>query len=206
MESRFGNSRNETAEEECIAKNIKALRKKRKITLQKLADMSGLTKGYISKIERSKKAPPYSTLNKVAIALAVDAALLLGENLDKSKGDKKISFTKQGGGRVVHTVNSLSEGSLYGYQYEALCSDKLWKNMEPYIIEPAFHEDALFQHEGEEFMFVLEGKHELIYGGERFTMREGDSVYFDAAVPHTGRSVGKKKARLLAVMFNYKRI
>jgi mannose-6-phosphate isomerase-like protein (cupin superfamily) len=78
--------------------------------------------------------------------------------------------------------------------------------MEPYIIEPAFDEDAIFQHEGEEFMFVLEGKHELIYGGERFTMREGDSVYFDAAVPHTGRSVGKKKARLLAVMFNYRRI
>jgi transcriptional regulator with XRE-family HTH domain len=206
MELRSGNSRNETAKEEGIAKNIKALRKKRKITLQKLADMTGLTKGYISKIERSRKAPPYSTLNKIAMALAVDAALLLGENLDESKGDKRISFTKQGGGRVAHTVNSLAEGSLFGYQYEALCSDKLGKNMEPYIIEPAFDEDAIFQHEGEEFMFVLDGKHELIYGGEKFIMREGDSVYFDATVPHTGRSVGKRKAKLLAVMFNYKRI
>jgi len=36
-------------------------------------------------------------------------------------------------------------------------------------------------------------------------MEKGDSVYFDASVPHTGRSLGKKKARLLAVMFNYRR-
>lgn len=107
---------------------------------------------------------------------------------------------------MVHTVNSLAEGSLYRYQYEALCSDKLGKNMEPYLIEPAFEEDAMFQHEGEEFIFVLEGRHELIYGGEKFTMEQGDSVYFDAGVPHTGRSIGKKKAKLFAMMFNYKRI
>jgi mannose-6-phosphate isomerase-like protein (cupin superfamily) len=55
-------------------------------------------------------------------------------------------------------------------------------------------------------MYVLEGTHELVYGGERFIMRKGDSVYFDASVPHTGVSIGKRKARLLAVMYNYKRL
>ena len=60
--------------EELISGNINTLRKKRKMTLEKLADLTGLTKGYLSKIERSKKAPPYSTLNKIAIALGVDAA------------------------------------------------------------------------------------------------------------------------------------
>ena len=67
--------------------------------------------------------------------------------------------------------------------------------MEPYIIEPAFEEEAVFQHEGEEFMLVLEGRHEFIYDGKTYIMEKGDSVYFDAAVPHTGKSIGKKKRR-----------
>jgi uncharacterized cupin superfamily protein len=78
--------------------------------------------------------------------------------------------------------------------------------MEPYIIEPAFGEEAIFEHEGEEFMYVLDGTHELVYGAQRFIMRKGDSVYFDATVPHTGRSIGTRKARLLAVMYNYRRL
>jgi mannose-6-phosphate isomerase-like protein (cupin superfamily) len=53
---------------------------------------------------------------------------------------------------------------------------------------------------------VLEGVHQFIYDGKEYIMEEGDSVYFDSSVPHTGRSLGKKKARLLAVMYNYKRI
>jgi transcriptional regulator with XRE-family HTH domain len=191
--------------EEFITKNIKKLRKQKKITLQQLADLTGLTKGYLSKIERAKKAPPYSTLNKIAVALNVDAAFLLGDNYNQSH-DKRISFTRKHKRKRIEQLGSIADGSLYGYRYEALAHDKHGKNMEPYIIEPAFKDEVLFQHEGEEFMFVLEGEHEFIYGGETYIMEKGDSVYFDAAVPHTGKSLGKKKAKLLAVLFSYKRI
>jgi transcriptional regulator with XRE-family HTH domain len=190
--------------EETIARNIYDLRKKRKITLDKLADLTGLTKGYLSKIERSKKAPPYSTLNKIAMAFGVDAASLLEEN-PRDKRNIQISFTSKSKGKSIKVVGSLAEGSLYGYNYEALAFDKSGKNMEPFIIEPSFDEEATFQHEGEEFMYVLEGKHELTYNGNRYLMQKGDCVYFDAAVPHTGRSLGNKKAKLLAVMYNYRR-
>ena len=191
--------------EALITKNIKELRKLKKITLQQLSDLTGLTKGYLSKIERAKKAPPYSTLNKIAIALNVDAASLLGNHLDKSQ-DKRISFTRKQDRKRIEQIGSIADGSLYGYRYEALAYDKHGKNMEPYIIEPAFEDEAIFQHEGEEFMFVLEGKHEFTYDGETYIMEKGDCVYFDAAVPHTGKSLGKKKAKLLAVLFNYKRL
>jgi transcriptional regulator with XRE-family HTH domain len=191
--------------EETIARNINDLRKKRKITLDKLADLTGLTKWYLSKIERSQKAPPYSTLNKIAMAFGVDPASLLEEN-PQEKGRLQISFTKKLEGKSINVVGSLAEGSLYGYNYEALAFDKSGKNMEPFIIEPSFDEEAVFQHEGEEFMYVLEGTHELIYDGNRYIMEKGDSVYFDANVPHTGRSLGKKKAKLLAVMYNYRRL
>jgi len=191
--------------EALITKNIKELRKQKKITLQELADLTGLTKGYRSKIERAKKAPPYSTLNKIAIALDVDAASLLEINFDQSR-DKRISFTRKHDRKRIEQLGSVADGSLYGYRYEALAFDKQGKNMEPYIIEPAFEDEAIFKHEGEEFMLVLEGKHEFIYDGETYIMEEGDSVYFDAAVPHTGKSLGEKKAKLLAVLFNYKRL
>jgi len=190
--------------EELIAENIKTLRKQKKFTLNKLADLTGLTKGYLSKIERSKNAPPYSTLNRIAMALGVDPAYLLGEKLNQSD-DIRLSFTKKNQGRIVDMVRTLSEGSLYGYNYEALAVEKPGKNMQPFIVEPAFGEEAIFQHEGEEFMYVLEGKHELTYDGEKYIMEEGDCVYFDSTVPHTGKSLGNKKAKLLAVMFSYKR-
>ncbi|HEX16329.1 MAG TPA: cupin domain-containing protein [Deltaproteobacteria bacterium] len=65
--------------------------------------------------------------------------------------------------------------------------------MEPYVITPAFEETAVFQHEGEEFLYVLEGTHEFIYGDQRYIMEEGDCVYFDSEVPHAGRSLGPKR-------------
>jgi hypothetical protein len=63
----------------------------------------------------------------------------------------------------------VTRGFLYGYQYEALAYNKTGKNMQPYIISPAFDEKGTFQHEGEEFMYVLEGTHEFIYDGENIS-------------------------------------
>ena len=139
-------------------------------------------------------------MNRIATALGVDVTFLFREN-GEDAGDIKISLTRKNQRKAVETL-----GSFYGYKYEALAHDKPGKNMIPYIIEPAFKEKGVFQHEGEEFMYVLEGTHELIYDGNKYLMEEGDTVYFDAGVPHSGRSVGKKKAKLLAVMFNYKRL
>ena len=186
--------------EELIAKNIKGLRKMKGATLQELADKTGLTKGYLSRIERSEKAPPFSTITKIASALGVDVSFLLRENLDEIK-DVRISVTKKGEGKVVDT-----KGTFYGYKYEALGFNKPGKNMIPYIIEPVPEENTVFQHEGEEFIYVLEGKHEFNYGGKKFVLEEGDSVYFDSGVPHTGRILGNKKVRLLAIIFNYKKL
>lgn len=186
--------------EELIAKNIGVLRKKQKLTLQKLADLTGLTKGYLSKIERSKKSPPYSTLNRIARALGVDVGFLINQNAE-SMGDPRIAFVKKGQGKIVETADSPD-----GYVYQTLAFGKPGKNMEPYIIEPAFEEKGVFQHEGEEFFYILEGTHEFIYDGKTYLMEQGDSVYFDSGVPHTGRSIGKKRAKMLAIMFSYKRI
>ena len=191
--------------EESISKNIQTLRKKAKWTLEQLAHKTGLTKSYLSKIERSKKAPPYSTISKIAAALGVDATFILSENLVNLE-DTRLSFTRSNERKAIERLGSLSEDSLYRYTYEAIAFDKPGKNMEPFVLEPAFNQEIMFQHEGEEFIFILEGRHEFIYDGQKYIMEKGDSVYFDAAAPHSGRSLGKKKAKILLVMFNYKRL
>lgn len=89
---------------------------------------------------------------------------------------------------------------------EPLARDKMGKNMEPYIIGSASGDEGVSRHDGGEFLFVLEGKHELTYNGMKYIMEQGDSVYSDAGFPHTGRSLGGKRAKLLAVVYNYRRV
>jgi transcriptional regulator with XRE-family HTH domain len=191
--------------EETIAINIKKLRQKAKMTLQNLANLAGLTKSYLSKIERKKQTPSFASLNKIAVALGVDTTFLLTENMENLK-DTRLSFTKQNERKIIVPFDQLTEGDLHGYKYEALAFDKPGKNMEPVILTPNFKGSAIFQHEGEEFIYVLEGTHEFTYDGEKYIMEEGDSVYFDASVPHSGRSIGKKKAKVLLVIYYYKRL
>ena len=185
-------------DEKQIAKNIKKIRLEKNLSQEKLAKLSGLTKGYISKIEKSDKAPPLSTLSKIAHALDSDITLLTAEDLELPE-DVNLCIVRKGEGK------KMSSGSLEGYHYEALAYKKSGKNMEPFILMPAFDEKAIFIHDGEEFMYTLEGTHEFVYDNKTYILHEGDSIYFDSRIPHTGRSIGKKRAKILGVMYSYKR-
>jgi len=186
-------------DEKQITQNIRRIRLEKKMSLARLAKLTGLTKGYVSKIENASKAPPFSTLNKIANALDIDVNVLLADSSDVHE-DVNLCIVKKDERKGV-----VSRGTLYGYHYVALAHKKLGKNMEPYIIEPAFEEKAFFPHEGEEFMYVLEGVHEFIYDDKKYILEEGDSIYFDSIIPHSGRSVGTKRAKILGIAYAYKR-
>lgn len=186
-------------DEKSIAKRIKALRLERQMSLDELAKLAGLTKGYLSKIERSHKAPPLSTLNKIAMTLNVDVTYFLKENTEVMR-NTHLAIVRKGERRKVVT-----KGSLYGYEYEALAYNKPGKNMEPFIISPSLNKEATFQHDGEEFMYVLEGVHEFKYDGKTHVLKKGDSIYFDSRIPHSGKSLGGKKAKILTIIYSYKR-
>lgn len=185
-------------DEKTIAGNIKKIRKQRRMTLQELADLTGLTKGYLSKIERSEKAPPYSTLNKIAGALGIEVTDILKIATNPTK-DLPIVFGRKKDGQIIR------ESAHYvGYDYMVLAADKPGKNMEPFFIFVPFEFPQFFQHEGEEFIYVLEGKMEFKYGDKTYIMQE-DHTYFDSRIPHTGKSVGETRAKLMVVIYFYKR-
>ena len=76
--------------------------------------------------------------------------------------------------------------------------------MEPFVIDvhPTVSEDCMFSvHEGEEFIYVLEGKIQVSYGSEIYILSSGDSIYYDSTNPHEVRAVGENNARILAVIY-----
>jgi quercetin dioxygenase-like cupin family protein len=134
------------------------------------------------------------------LALDLDLASLLREDTDRFE-DVPLAIVRKGERKIIKT-----RGALYGYEYEALAYNKPGKNMEAFIISPAVDEEIEFQHDGEEFMYVLEGVHEFKYGGQKYVLRKGDSIYYEARIPHSGRSLGKKRARILTVIYSYKKM
>ena len=187
-------------DERRIVEKIREYRLNRGLSLEKLAELTGLTKGYLSRIENSTKAPPIFTLARISQALGVDiASFFSDDHVDAEPVEicvtKKSQRLKVGG-----------RGTPYGYVYEALAHKKRGKNMEPYVVTVDFDRKVDFQHEGEEFLYVLEGKLEFFFKNNSYILEEGDSVYFDANFPHSGRSLGNKKAKMLIVIYSYKRM
>ena len=186
-------------DEKIICRNIKKLRKQNHLTLEKLATLTGLTKGYLSKVERSQKAPPYSTLNRIAGAMGLEVTSIFEKNIEPLD-DIRISVQKKGQGNIIRATSQLS-----GYDYEILGANKPGKNMEPFIIHAPWKITKMYSHEGEEFMYIMEGNIKFVYGDQTYILEQGDNVYFDSCIPHSGKSLGDEKARLLVVIYFYKR-
>jgi transcriptional regulator with XRE-family HTH domain len=189
-------------DEKRICQNIMKLRKARNMSMRRLAELTGLTKGYISRIEKADKAPPFSTLSKISNALnaSLFKDLLSPDPEEQNSEPDNLCIVRK------NEREKILSNRLRGHHYEALAQRRIGKNMEPFLIEPGFDEPVLFSHEGEEFLFGMEGTQEFVYGNRKYILHEGDSVYFDSVTPHGGRSLGEKKAKVLAVMYSYKRI
>jgi transcriptional regulator with XRE-family HTH domain len=177
-----------------ISKTLRAIRLAKKQT--------GLTKGYLSRIETSGHPPPIYTLAKISQALDIDIAELFSQRTSEK-------YTKLSIKRKKDHVIANQRGTSCGYIYEDLAPDKRGKNMEPFIVDVGFDVvvdvEREFRHDGEEFLYVLEGKMEFFYAGDTYILEAGDSAYFDSDTPHSGRSIGKRKARLLIISYSYRR-
>jgi len=181
-------------EEAEVAKRIKAYRVARKVTLRELAKRTGFTKGYLSKIENTKKAPPVSTLIVLSKALEISLSDIFGETTDRSPA----CLVKKKERPVM-----VRDGTVFGYAYQMLAHKFYNKHMQPYILTlpKGVKENALFQHAGEEMLFVLEGTMKFFHGDNQYLMGEGDCLYFDAAIPHYGVCQGKMEVKCLMVIY-----
>ena len=185
-------------EKEVISK-IRSLRRAKTVTLDQLATMTGLTKGYLSQIENAAKTPPFSTLDKIAFALGVDITYFFVDS-ENEQVDAKIAVIKPDERKKV-----APDGLRRGYGYESLAYKRAGKNMEPYLITVNSQGRGSFRHDGEEFLFVLEGTLEFNFGGKKYILKPGYSIYFDSGVEHSGRALGGEKVKMLCIIYNYRR-
>jgi len=176
-----------------IGRKIKQLRQERGLSLLGLADQAGFTKGYLSKVENSKKSPPVSTLINSATALGVSIGTIFAEE----ETETSIILVKKSERKTI-----ARDGTAFGYAFEPLASKFPNRLMEPHIltlpVKPKAQ--AVFQHKGQEMLFVLEGAMRFTHGDKQFIVEEGDCIYFDASVPHFGASDGSKATKCLMVI------
>jgi len=87
--------------------------------------------------------------------------------------------------------------------YYALAKSKSSRHMEPFIIEVTSTGGNYLQssHEGEEFIFVMEGSIEISYGMQTYRLDEGDSIYYDSIVAHHVHAASQESAKILAVVY-----
>lgn len=179
-----------------IGKRIKTFRTRKGITLEQLAGQTGFTKGYLSKVEKSKKSPPVSTLGIIASALGLTISAILAEE------NHSIPFclVKKGERPLISRDGNSSE-----YSYEAIAYKFPNKSMEPFVLTLPVNprKRNMYRHEGEELLFVLEGTMQFQYDNREYIVEQGDCIYFDSSRPHFGESKGDRRVRCLMVMYNH---
>jgi len=184
-----------------IGDKIRGQRQQRRLTLQELSELTGLSKPLLSQIENEQVVPPLGTLLKISRGLKVDIHFFF-----EDEGDRQKLVVTRGEELRPDLQRQAVNAENRPYTYHSLAQGMRQKNMEPFLVEVenAIWDDKLFfRHDGEEeFLYVLEGEIDLHYGSEIYRLKAGDSVYYDSSQPHGLVSVGNCKARIVAVLYS----
>jgi len=162
---------------------IRESRKKSGLTLQQLAKKARLSISYLSQVERNILTPSVSTLKRIADLLEIPAGKLMfgGEN---GGGLSAIGVVRKNRRKRISFPGS-------NIEYELLTPDLRRRASLLWLTAPPGAESGpAFVHEGEDGVVVLKGKLEIEIGGMHHELTAGDSIYFNAGLPHCWRNVG----------------
>jgi transcriptional regulator with XRE-family HTH domain len=181
-----------------VGEKIKTIRTEKGLSLKDLADRTGFSTALLSQVENHLVSPSLGMMIKIARALNVP----LGDFFGTGAG-QPYSIVRKDERKTVSRFAS-KEGVKYGYSYESLGYDKRNRCMEPFLVtlEPAtVKPQTLSTHEGEEFIYVLEGDMEVILGDHTDLLRPGDSIYYDSTIPHRVQCHTDHETKILAVLY-----
>ena len=175
-----------------VADRLASLRKNQGLTLQQLATQCNLSMSYLSRIENHKTTINIANLARVASVLGVPVAVFFEDHIST----RPISVCKSWRGKPVRLRSSK------GLLVTMLAADKGSKLMEPFIadLSTALEDPVPRSHQGDEFIYVLEGECSLRYGKDKITLKKGDSVYYDSRISHFTKPDPKKGCKVLSVV------
>ena len=180
-----------------VGGKIKQIREYQNVSIEELGERSGLSPELIRQIEEDEAYPSLSPLIKIARALGVR----LGTFLDDDVQSNCVLVRKDEHRKAVRFPSK--ETKVGDLNFESLGYNKRDRYMEPFLItiDPEESNDPLISsHEGEEFLYILEGEVIVTYGKETYVLKPGDSIYYDSVVPHNVRG-GDKPAKFIAVIY-----
>jgi transcriptional regulator with XRE-family HTH domain len=182
--------------EMAIGHEVRAYRKKLGITVTDLAAATGISLGMLSKIENGNISPSLTTLQSLSRALGVPLTAFFR----RYEEPHDAVFVKAGQG-----VELERRGTRAGHQYNLLGhidNNSSGVIVEPYLITLTADSDVFptFQHEGMEFLYMLEGEVVYRHGDQLFPMQPGDSLFFDADAPHGPEVLVKLPSKYLSII------
>ena len=179
-----------------IGMRVKKARESRGLSIFDLYLRTNIDVDLLSQIEEGKVVPPLGTVIKLAKALDLKMGYFISGEEAKAytivrRDDRKVT-SRYDAGKEKH----------HGYEYESLAPHKTDRTMEPFLVtlEPSETEEERSTHDGQEFIFVLHGKMEVRLGEEIHILEPGDSIYYDATVPHLVKCHSRETTKILAVL------
>lgn len=172
-----------------VGKNIKSIRKRKGLTLQELAEKSGVSATAISAIERNVSSPTVTTLSAIGQAIGESLSSLLGENEISyvlTRSDKRVRLASE-----IHNVDFLSLASgIPGQRFQPMLS----------VLKPGTTSgEDYFTNRGDEFFLALKGTLDVDLNGETVRIEEGDSLYLRGNTPYRWRNPSDRETHLLIV-------
>lgn len=187
------------AEEKSVGSKIRQIREIQKISREELSSRTSLEVAQIRKIEEERIVPSLAPLMKIARALGVR----LGTFLDDMEQVGPVVVRSSEHHTGMRFASQPKE-NLEHLNFYSLAFNKADRNMEPFIIdiEPSKQSDYMLStHEGEEFIYVLDGVVEVNYGKDLYRLEKGDSIYLDSIVAHNVHAGDNQAAKVLAVVY-----
>ena len=184
-----------------VGDKIKGIRESKNLTIEEVSERSGLSTDQITSIENDENLPSLGPLIKIARALGVRLGTFMDDNdalgpvvtrAEDRERDSSISFS-----------NGATDARRH-MEYHPLAQQKAGRHMEPFIIDINPNGETSYQlsaHEGEEFIYVMQGEVEIIYGKDTYTLKEGDSIFYDSIVKHHLHGAAGKQAKILALVY-----
>ena len=171
-----------------FGKRVMRLRKEKNMTLKNLANETGLTTTYLTKLEAGEVIPPVAVILQLSRALEIDSGVLLREEKNKAGRESALAYRKR----------------TEDYTYQTLTPEAAHKHLKGFkvFIDPeSDHKGVSYQHLGEEFIYVLKGKIEVMVGENKNVLGTNKSLHFNSSIVHKLRNLSDKKAELLVVLY-----
>ena len=178
-----------------VAERVRSYRERLQMTVEALAEKSGVSAGVVAAVEAGEVYPALGVLVKLSRALGQRLGTFMD---DQYQPDPVIVRAgARAGEKATHKACSAC-----GFSYFPLGRGKTDRHMEPFFVEIAADATAqLSSHEGEEFIVVVAGEVELVYGGATQVLKTGDSAYYNSVVQHLVKAANGQPATICAVVF-----